>query len=155
VRNDDDRWAPLGSSVRWRDRRTVLAGLLTWPGPLRDWQPDESLPGFYRVDFTPLATDITGRPAAATIDLHQAGEIGGGARPHAPDLAADASTVLVAVRNADGLELELPVPPGHLLSGRALGPVRPCGPMPEETAGGDDARRRPCTLMRPSTLAAA
>jgi hypothetical protein len=37
-------------------------------------------PGFYTVDFAPLATDITGRPRTATVDAHEAGEIGGGSR---------------------------------------------------------------------------
>jgi hypothetical protein len=53
--------------------------------------------GIYKVDFTPLATDITGRPRSATIS-------GAGAVPPAviriADIAGDASALNVATNNS-------------------------------------------------------
>ena len=55
--------------------------------------------GLYQVDFTPLSTDITGRPRSATIS-------GNGAVPQAAirvsDIAADPSSVNVATNTPGG-----------------------------------------------------
>ncbi len=58
-------------------------------------------PGSYQVDFTPVSTNITGRPRLATLDFHNAtvtsnGEIG------MANFGGDASSVLVETRGSGG-----------------------------------------------------
>jgi hypothetical protein len=63
--------------------------------------------GSYEVDFTPLSTDVTGRPRAATVD-----NIGGGDAPVAvlylADRDGDASSVYVDTNNLSGAPLDAP-----------------------------------------------
>jgi hypothetical protein len=57
--------------------------------------------GIYEVDFTPLASDVSGRPRLATVDNH-----GGGATPviiiGLADRNGDASSIAVSTSDADG-----------------------------------------------------
>jgi hypothetical protein len=63
--------------------------------------------GAYEVDFSPLSTDITGRPRAATVD-----NIGGGEAPitvlNLADRDGDASSVYVDTNNLSGAPLDAP-----------------------------------------------
>jgi hypothetical protein len=63
--------------------------------------------GEYHVDFTPLSTDISGRPRSATID----NLTGNQATPGAIDLAdlfSDPSTVVVHTANVNGVDSDRP-----------------------------------------------
>ena len=63
--------------------------------------------GQYHVDFTPLATDITGRPRSATID----NLTGNQATPGTIDLAdlfSDTSTVFVRTAGSNGADSDRP-----------------------------------------------
>jgi hypothetical protein len=60
-------------------------------------------PGEYEVDFTPLATDLTGRPRSATIDDLADGTEGPGSITLA-DRELDARSVYVNTTDADGTE---------------------------------------------------
>jgi hypothetical protein len=57
--------------------------------------------GIYEVDFTPLASDVSGRPRLATVDNH-----GGGATPviiiGLADRNGDASSIAVSTSDDDG-----------------------------------------------------
>jgi hypothetical protein len=63
--------------------------------------------GQYEVDFTPLATDITGRPRLATFDTHVSVVNGlrGGA-VHLGDLDDDASLVFVVTTDSAGADAD-------------------------------------------------
>jgi hypothetical protein len=58
--------------------------------------------GSYEVDFTPLATDITGRPRSATIDDLFDGEAEPGSITLADREAGDLSSVFVGTHDASG-----------------------------------------------------
>jgi hypothetical protein len=62
--------------------------------------------GAYEVDFTPLATDITGRPRSATLDSNTENQVMAGAIILG-DRSADSSSVLVTTR-LDGSASDLP-----------------------------------------------
>jgi hypothetical protein len=63
--------------------------------------------GGYEVDFTPLATDITGRPRSATIDVHITGFSDPGVISLA-DRSGDPSSVFVFTADSDGVESQRP-----------------------------------------------
>ncbi len=60
-----------------------------------------SNPGSYQVDFTPVSTDITGRPRLATLDNHNGTATSNGEISMA-DRAGNASAVLVGTRLSNG-----------------------------------------------------
>jgi hypothetical protein len=64
--------------------------------------------GPYEVDFTPLATDITGRPRSGTIDTHTESQLNGGVISILSDRSGDPSSVLVVSRDAGGSASDLP-----------------------------------------------
>jgi hypothetical protein len=64
--------------------------------------------GAYEVDFTPLATDITGRPRSGTIDTHTESQLNGGVISILSDRSGDPSSVLVVTRGVSGSASDLP-----------------------------------------------
>ena len=63
--------------------------------------------GDYEVDFTPLATDISGRPRSATIDNLGTGSAASGTIELA-DRSGDPSSVFVSTEDAAGAEADRP-----------------------------------------------
>jgi hypothetical protein len=63
--------------------------------------------GQYQVDFTPLATDITGRPRTATVDNHGGGSFGDSTVTLA-DRASDPSSVFARTHNTAGAFTDAP-----------------------------------------------
>ncbi len=63
------------------------------------------LPGFYEVDFTPLATDIRGRPRLAHLDSHGTGNIPGDSS--VADMSGDNSSVRVATKDLNNANTDL------------------------------------------------
>jgi hypothetical protein len=63
--------------------------------------------GDYEVDFTPLATDITGRPRLATIDVHVADQTTARTIDLA-DRSGDASSVFLRTSDANGTPSDRP-----------------------------------------------
>jgi hypothetical protein len=63
--------------------------------------------GQYEVDFTPLATDISGRPRTATVDIHGGGSFGDSTVTLA-DRASDPSSVFARTHNTAGAFTDAP-----------------------------------------------
>ena len=63
--------------------------------------------GSYEIDFTPLATDIAGRPRTATIDIHLTGSFGDSTVTLA-DRSGDPSSVFTRTHNTAGALTDAP-----------------------------------------------